>query len=82
MVRAAADALGVDVGACVLIGDVAADVQAARAAGATGVLVPTPATRTEDLRSTRLVFPDIGAAIDEVLARCTTAPVVPIEAVG
>jgi histidinol-phosphate phosphatase family protein len=82
MVRAAADALGVDVGACVLIGDVAADVQAARAAGATGVLVPTPATRTEDLRSTRLVFPDIGAAVDEVLARCTTAPVVPIEAVG
>jgi histidinol-phosphate phosphatase family protein len=82
LVRAAADALGVDVAECVLIGDVAADVQAARAAGATGVLVPTPATRAEDLRSTRLVFPDIGAAVDEVLARCTTAPGVRIEAVG
>jgi beta-phosphoglucomutase-like phosphatase (HAD superfamily) len=34
---------------CVVIGDIAADVAAARAAGARGILVPTPATRPEEL---------------------------------
>ena len=82
LVRAAASALGVDVAECVFIGDVAADVQAARAAGATGVLVPTPATRAEDLQSTRLVFPHIGAAVDEVLAQGTSAQRVGSEAVS
>lgn len=82
LVIAAARALGADVGNCVLIGDVAADVLAARAAGATGVLVPTPVTRAEDLRSTRLVFPNIGAAVDEILAHDVRAPLIGAEAVS
>ena len=34
---------------CVMVGDVGADVQAALAAGARGILVPTPSTRPEDV---------------------------------
>ena len=42
MVSAAADALGVAPHEVVVVGDIGADVGAARAAGARGVLVPTP----------------------------------------
>ena len=46
MVLAAA-ALGVALGACVVIGDIGADLEAARAAGARGVLVPNAARASE-----------------------------------
>jgi histidinol-phosphate phosphatase family protein len=49
LVTAAADALGVTAAQCVVIGDIAADVTAARAAGARGILVPTPQTSAADL---------------------------------
>jgi histidinol-phosphate phosphatase family protein len=49
LVTAAADALGVTAAQCVVIGDIAADVAAARAAGARGILVPTPQTSAADL---------------------------------
>jgi histidinol-phosphate phosphatase family protein len=49
LVTAAADALGVPVARCVVIGDIAADVAAARAAGARGILVPAPQTSAADL---------------------------------
>lgn len=49
LITAAADDLGVPVAECVVIGDIAADVAAARAAGARGILVPTPATRAGEL---------------------------------
>jgi histidinol-phosphate phosphatase family protein len=49
LVRAAADALGVPVAGCVVIGDIAADANAARAAGARAVVVPAAATRREEL---------------------------------
>ena len=49
LIVAAAEELGVAVADCVVIGDIAADVAAARAAGARGILVPTPATRPEEL---------------------------------
>ena len=44
MVLGAADALGVDPSAVLVIGDIGADVGAAHAAGARGILVPTPVT--------------------------------------
>ncbi|WP_225827417.1 HAD-IIIA family hydrolase [Streptomyces naphthomycinicus] len=44
LVLTAAARLGVEPAACLVIGDVAADVLAARAAGARGVLVPNAAT--------------------------------------
>jgi phosphoglycolate phosphatase-like HAD superfamily hydrolase len=45
MVIAAADALGVHTGRCVVIGDTGGDVAAARAAEAKAILVPTEKTR-------------------------------------
>jgi histidinol-phosphate phosphatase family protein len=49
LILAAVGELGVAAADCVVIGDIAADVAAARAAGARGILVPTPATRPEEL---------------------------------
>lgn len=49
LILAAADDLGVPAADCVVIGDIAADVTAARAAGARGILVPTAATLPEEL---------------------------------
>jgi histidinol-phosphate phosphatase family protein len=49
MVLAAAAELGVPVDRCVLIGDIGADVEAALAAGARAVLVPTDHTRGEEV---------------------------------
>ena len=49
LVQRAAQALGVEVGRCVLIGDIGADVDAARAAGARPILVPTSVTRPEEV---------------------------------
>jgi histidinol-phosphate phosphatase family protein len=48
LVLAAAEALGVPVCSVVVIGDIGADIEAAEAAGATGILVPTPVTRPEE----------------------------------
>jgi histidinol-phosphate phosphatase family protein len=67
MVRKAAAELGVDPGACVVIGDIGADVEAALAAGARAVLVPTPVTRREEVVAAPLVARDLGAAVDLVL---------------
>ena len=53
MVLAAAAALGLDPGACVVVGDIGADVGAALAAGARAVLVPTPLTRPEEVAHAR-----------------------------
>ena len=67
IVRAAA-ALGVDPGRCVVIGDIGADVEAARAAGARAILVPTPVTRPEEIAAADEVAPDLAGAVDRVLA--------------
>jgi histidinol-phosphate phosphatase family protein len=67
LVEAAARALGVAPGDCAVIGDVGADVQAASAAGARSVLVPTAATRAEEVARAPEVAPDLGAAVDLLL---------------
>lgn len=72
LVRAAARRLGVDPTRCVVIGDIGADVLAARAAGATGILVPTPVTRTEEIESAPWVAQTLSAAVDVALARGRT----------
>ena len=51
LVLQAAAALGADPKRCALIGDIGADVEAAAAAGAIGVLVPTAITRPEEVSS-------------------------------
>jgi histidinol-phosphate phosphatase family protein len=63
LVVAAARALGVDPADCAVIGDTAADVGAARAAGARGVLVPNPVTRPEEVRRAPEVAADLEAAV-------------------
>jgi histidinol-phosphate phosphatase family protein len=67
LVHAAARALGVRAEECVVIGDIGADAEAARAAGARAVLVPTPATRAEEVAAAPVVAPDLGRAVDLVL---------------
>ncbi|MDQ3890348.1 MAG: HAD-IIIA family hydrolase, partial [Actinomycetota bacterium] len=67
LVLEAASALGVDPSRCALIGDIGPDVQAALAAGARGVLVPTARTRREEVEAAPEVAPTLPAAVDLLL---------------
>ena len=78
LVLAAAAALGVDPADCVVIGDIGADVEAALAAGARPILVPTPVTRPEEVGAAPEVAATLEAALDLVLAGAGEA----IEEVG
>jgi histidinol-phosphate phosphatase family protein len=66
LVLAAAEALGVAVEACVVIGDRISDVEAARRAGARGVLVPVGDWAAAD--GPFIVAPNLLAALDVILA--------------
>jgi D-glycero-D-manno-heptose 1,7-bisphosphate phosphatase len=68
LVLQAARALGVRPSACVLIGDIGADVAAARAAGARGVIVPTAVTRREEYAQEPEAAPDLLTAVRRLLA--------------
>ncbi|MCC5785032.1 HAD family hydrolase, partial [Kocuria sp. CCUG 69068] len=63
MVLAAAAELGVDPSECVLVGDIGADVEAAQAAGARSVLVPTPVTREEEVAAAPVVARTLREAV-------------------
>jgi HAD superfamily hydrolase (TIGR01662 family) len=52
---------------CVVIGDIGADVEAARRAGAHGILVPTPQTRPEETAGADHVEPDLLSAVRAAL---------------
>jgi HAD superfamily hydrolase (TIGR01662 family) len=67
LVERAAERLGVLPSDCVVIGDIGGDVEAAAAAGARGILVPTVRTRLEEIAVAREVAPDLGSAVDLVL---------------
>ena len=67
LVLAAAARLGVDPERCAVIGDIGADVQAARAAGARAVLVPTPVTREDEVRAAPELAATLGEAVDLLL---------------
>jgi HAD superfamily hydrolase (TIGR01662 family) len=68
LVLAAAAELGVEPSQVVVIGDIGSDIEAAQAAGARSVLVPTEATRPEEVRAAEVVRPDLLAAVDHILA--------------
>jgi len=73
MVVAAADALGVDAARCVVIGDTGGDVNAALAAGADAVLVPTERTLRQEISDAQMrarVAADLPAAVSLVLREC------------
>jgi HAD superfamily hydrolase (TIGR01662 family) len=67
LVLRAAEALGVAPTDCALVGDTGADVEAARAAGARGVLVPNVVTRREEIDAAPEVASDLAAAVDLLL---------------
>ncbi len=67
LVHLAARRLGVAAPRCAVVGDIGADVEAARAAGARGVLVPTPATRPAEVAAAPEVAADLGEAVTRLL---------------
>ena len=67
MVIEAASLLGCSPAHVAVIGDIGADVEAAYAVGARGVLVPNDATRPDEVVSAREVAPDLPAAVDLLL---------------
>jgi histidinol-phosphate phosphatase family protein len=69
LVVRAAGRLGADPRRCALIGDIGSDVEAARAAGARAILVPTEATRPEEVATAPEVASDLPAAVDLLLGR-------------
>jgi D-glycero-D-manno-heptose 1,7-bisphosphate phosphatase len=68
LVHDAAERLGVAVDRCVVIGDIGADVEAAAAAGALGILVPNARTRREEVRAAPVVAPNLLAAVELALS--------------
>jgi histidinol-phosphate phosphatase family protein len=66
LLRAAA-ALGVPPERCAVVGDIGADVEAARACGARAILVPTGVTRPEEIAAAPEVAADLGGAVDRLL---------------
>jgi HAD superfamily hydrolase (TIGR01662 family) len=68
LVKEACADTGVDPGRCVVVGDIGSDVEAASAAGASAVLVPTPATRSDEVSAAPRVAPDLPRAVGWILA--------------
>jgi histidinol-phosphate phosphatase family protein len=60
--------LGVDPSRAVVVGDIGSDVEAAEAAGAVGILVPTPRTRSDEVSAAQLTEPTLRRAVSRVLA--------------
>jgi HAD superfamily hydrolase (TIGR01662 family) len=67
MILAAARELGLRPQECVVMGDIGADIEAARAAGARAVLVPTATTRAEEVAAAPFVAEDLRHALALVL---------------
>jgi histidinol-phosphate phosphatase family protein len=77
LVRKAASRLGVDVRRCVVIGDIGGDVEAAAAAGARAVLVPTSVTRDEEVAAAPVVADDLVHAVELALGDAGTVRTAP-----
>lgn len=69
MIHRAARELGVAPHRCLVVGDIGTDLQAAAAAGATGLLVPTACTAPAEIRAACHLAADLPAAADWILAR-------------
>ena len=74
LVLAAAAALGLRPVDVAVVGDIGTDMDAARAAGARGILVPTPVTRPEEVAAADEVAADLLAAVDRLLAPPAQGP--------
>ncbi|WAP54512.1 HAD-IIIA family hydrolase [Streptomyces sp. S465] len=69
LIRAACAALGTDPRRAAVLGDIGADLAAARAAGAHGVLVPNDVTRPEETAAAARTAPDLLTAVRRLTAR-------------
>ncbi|GAA1784159.1 HAD-IIIA family hydrolase [Streptomonospora arabica] len=67
LIEAAAADLGLSPRECAVIGDIGADVEAARAAGARSVLVPGPATRAAEVAAAPETAPRLTGAVRRLL---------------
>lgn len=67
MVHEAAARLGVEAERCAVVGDIGADVEAARAAGARGVLVPNPRTLPDEVAAAPEVASTFAEAVGLLL---------------
>jgi HAD superfamily hydrolase (TIGR01662 family) len=68
MVKDACAELGIDPTRTVVVGDIGADVEAAAAAGASGILVPTAMTRPAEVTDAPQLAADLSTAVDRILA--------------
>jgi HAD superfamily hydrolase (TIGR01662 family) len=67
LILRAAGWMGTPPGTVAVIGDIGADMEAARRAGAHGILVPTPVTRPQETAAADHVAPDLLTAVHAVL---------------
>ncbi len=74
MVHAAAHAMEVESTECVVIGDTAGDMGAARAAGAYAVLVPAEQTSQDAVQMANIVVPELRSAVAHVLTGLLSLP--------
>ncbi|HMJ35064.1 MAG TPA: HAD-IIIA family hydrolase [Baekduia sp.] len=74
LLLAAAAALGVDPLRCAMIGDIGADMEAARAAGMRAILVPTADTRPEEVAAAPERAATFTAAVDLLLVGAPLRP--------
>jgi histidinol-phosphate phosphatase family protein len=68
LVLRAARKLGVSVERCAVVGDIGADMQAATAAGARGILVPTAETLAHEIAVAPETAPDLLSAVRRLLS--------------
>jgi HAD superfamily hydrolase (TIGR01662 family) len=73
MIHSAAERLGVPAEGIVMVGDIGADMAAARAAGARGILVPTPITLAEEIDAATEVATDLLDAVERALSGSAVA---------
>jgi D-glycero-D-manno-heptose 1,7-bisphosphate phosphatase len=73
MVLDAATQLGVPPQRLAVVGDIGADMEAARAAGAPAVLVPTPVTRSAEVRAAPVVRSTLLEAVEHLLGHAAEA---------
>ncbi|MFG1946527.1 D-glycero-alpha-D-manno-heptose-1,7-bisphosphate 7-phosphatase [Nonomuraea sp. NPDC048826] len=73
LIRAAA-VLDVSPRECVMVGDIGRDMEAARAAGARGILVPTPETLHEEIEHAPELADDLLDVADRLLREADAAP--------
>ncbi len=67
LVLQAAEALGVAPERCAVVGDIGTDVDAARAAGARGILVPTAVTRKQEIEAAPETAANLPSAVEMLI---------------